>query len=262
MAQISLSNVTLTFPMLGQGMQREVAGEVSGPGAITRDKRRRGRSIVALDGLSLSLQDGDRIALIGRNGSGKSTLLRVMAGIYEPLEGAVSISGRIASMFTVGLGVRLEATGYRNIVLSGLVSGLSRAQIEEQIDEIADFAELGPYLNMPLRTYSNGMAMRLKFACATAFQPDILLMDEWLGAGDGAFKAKAEGRMKALVNQAGILVLASHSNALLSRMCNKAVWLNAGQLKMIGPTDEVIAAYETFMSEQSAAAAPQSAAAE
>lgn len=243
MAEIQLANVTLAFPMLGSGMRRQIVGEATGAGAIIRDDGKRGRSVVALNNISLSLQNGDRVGLIGRNGSGKSTLLRVMSGIYEPLEGEVSVRGKIASMFNVGLGVRPEATGYRNIVLTGLVAGYSRAEIEAMTPDIVEFAELGPYLNLPLRTYSNGMAMRLKFACATAFQPDILLMDEWLGAGDAEFREKAEQRMTELVEKAGILVLASHSDNLIQRMCNKVLWLDGGVMRAFGPTAEVMAQY-------------------
>ncbi len=241
MPHIRLSHVTITFPMLGRGAKPKLAGaRVQGAGALIRDDAQRGRSVVALSDISLSIAAGERVGVIGRNGSGKSTLLRTIAGVYEPLVGALEVSGTVAGLFAAGLGMRPEASGYRNIELAGLVAGRSIADVREKMDEIAAFTELGEYLDMPVRTYSNGMAMRLKFACATAFTPDILLMDEWLGAGDQDFKAKARARMDDLVNQAAILVLASHNHRLVHETCDSAAWVDRGQLKAFGPSDLVV----------------------
>ncbi|MEM6625991.1 MAG: ABC transporter ATP-binding protein [Pseudomonadota bacterium] len=243
MIEIRLENVTLTYPMLGGGVRKKLGDTAAlvGAGSVVTDDDDRGRSIVALSDISLHLKEGARVGLIGRNGSGKSTLLRVMAGIYEPLTGRVGIAGEVASLFNVGLGMKPEASGYRNIELAGLMAGQSHKAIAEKLPEIADFSELGQYLNMPVRTYSSGMAMRLKFACATAFSPDILLMDEWLGAGDAAFQEKAKQRMATMVQNAGILVLASHSVRLITDNCDKAIWLDRGRMAAFGPVDDVLA---------------------
>lgn len=250
MAEIIFDHISLAYPLLGGGVRRKLNNEtLKSAGAVVKDTTNRGRSVVALSDITLHLQDGDRVGLIGRNGSGKSTLLRVAAGIYEPLTGNVSISGTIASLFSVGLGMKPDATGYRNIELSALIAGFSKEEIQEQRPRIAEFSELGEYLDMPVRTYSNGMAMRLKFACATAFSPNILLMDEWLGAGDPAFQAKAQKRMRTLVEDAGILMLASHNHKQLAAECNKAIWLDKGVMKAFGPVKEVIEQAESAVHE-------------
>lgn len=202
------------------------------------------RYVRALDNVSLELHEGDRLAIIGHNGSGKSTLLKVLAGIYPPQQGSVDSDRPVTGMFNISLGFRQEASGYRNIMLKGLIAGKSRAQIERAIPEIAAFTELGPYLHMPLRTYSQGMAMRLAFSIATAFSSDILLMDEWIGAGDARFSEKIIARMSSYVESAHILVLASHSTPLLKRIANRAIWLEAGRIRETGPVDELIAHYE------------------
>ena len=242
MASIHLEDVQLSYPMLGGGSRKRVEGAmVQSAGAIVKDSSSRSRGISALRNISFSLMDGDRVGLIGHNGSGKSTLLRVLAGIYSPLKGKLQVEGRVASLFSVGLGMKPEASGFRNIELAGLMAGFSRREIDERLPEIADFCELGEYLNMPVRTYSNGMAMRLKFACGTAFEPEILLMDEWLGAGDPAFQKKAAKRMRELVDKAGILVLASHNHHQIAEECNMVIWLDRGEIRGIGPPRFILA---------------------
>ena len=231
--------------MLGGGSRRKVAGhKVQTAGRIVKDSHARSRSITALSDISFELADGDRVGLIGHNGAGKSTLLRVLAGIYAPLRGKVSVEGRVASLFNVGLGMQPEVSGFRNIELAGLVAGYSAKEIESELPRIAEFSELGEYLNLPVRTYSNGMAMRLKFACSTAFEPDILLMDEWLGAGDQGFRMKANNRMRELVDKAGILVLASHNHRQIAEECNMAIWMEQGRVRSMGPVQFVIAEAE------------------
>lgn len=197
-----------------------------------------------LDNVELSLEPGERIALIGRNGAGKSTLLKTLAGIYRPQEGRVESDRPVTGIFNITLGFRPEATGYRNIVLKGLIAGKSRKEIERAIPEIAEYTELGPYLHMPLRTYSQGMAMRLAFAIATGFSSEILLLDEWIGAGDAQFREKIVARMNSFVESAHILVLASHSTQLLRRTANRAIWMEGGRVRAEGPVDELIDAYE------------------
>ena len=242
MAEIKLDNISLTYPLLGGGVRRKVKDEgLAGAGSIVKDKKRYSRSVVALKNISAHLSDGDRVGLIGHNGSGKSTLLRVMAGIYEPNVGRVSITGDIAALFSAGVGIKNDATGRRNIELAGIMAGLSKSAQVDLVKSVADFTELGQYLDMPVRTYSNGMAMRLKFACATAFSPEIMLIDEWLGAGDITFQKKALQRVNERVQTAGIMVLASHQTKLIQNECNKAIWLDGGVMRRMGPTKEVVA---------------------
>jgi ABC-2 type transport system ATP-binding protein len=202
--------------------------------------------IQALSNLNLELRTGDRMALVGHNGAGKTTLLRVIAGIYEPVTGHVSKRGRIAPLFDVGLCMDPETTGYDNIYLRGLLLGLNRRQIYSRIDEIADFSELGTFLDMPIRTYSTGMQARLAFAISTSIEPDILLLDEGIAAGDAAFLTKANKRMHELVDKAGILVFASHSEEHLQRFCNKAVLLERGRVRNEGRLEEILSEYQTI----------------
>ncbi|WP_081871561.1 ABC transporter ATP-binding protein [Parvularcula oceani] len=242
MAKITLNDVSVVYPMLGRGPKQPLMeGEPEGAGSFIRDTADRGRGVMALSNVTLSMETGDRVGLIGRNGSGKSTLLRTIAGIYEPDSGRITVEGAVAGLFNASLGIRAEATGYRNIELSGLIAGYPREAIREILPKIAEFTELGDYLNYPVRTYSNGMAMRLKFACATAFHPDILLLDEWLGAGDPDFQKKAQARMVEMVEQAGIMILASHNHNLIKETCDKVAWLERGELRAYGPAGDVIA---------------------
>ena len=180
-------------------------------------------AVTALHNLSLKLEPGDRLGVMGPNGAGKSTLLRVIAGIYEPTQGSVEVRGRIASLINISLGMELEASGYENIRMRGVMMGLSLKQIKSLEEEIADFTELGPCLNMPIRSYSTGMHMRLGFAVSTAVPADILLMDEWLSVGDEAFKIKAEKRLGEYVKKSSILVIASHSKETIEKLSNKTL---------------------------------------
>ena len=187
----------------------------------------------ALDQLSFDMSEGDRVGLVGQNGSGKTTLLRVIAGVYEPTEGHIAISGRVASLLDISMGLEPEATGYENIVLRGLMMGVKPKEIRRKVDDIAEFSELGDYLGMPLRTYSSGMVMRLAFSVSTNIEPEILIMDEWLSVGDANFVEKAENRLQELLKKTPILVIASHSPDLISKLCNKVMKLANGRLLAI-----------------------------
>lgn len=206
-------------------------------------KRGRLKGVRAIDDVSLSLRRGDKLAIIGENGSGKTTLLQVLAGILAPETGRLTIRGRVTSLININLGTQPEATGHRNITLRGLAAGYSRREIEEKRGEIADFSGLGEFLNMPIDTYSSGMRMRLIFSIATAFDPEILILDEWLSAGDLSFKQKATTRMNGFVEKAGILILASHSRKLILDNCDQALWMDEGRVRMCGPVLEVMDAY-------------------
>lgn len=193
--------------------------------------------IRALQEVSFELRPGDRLALVGANGAGKTTLLKVLYGILEPTTGSVDCSGRIDALFNINLGFRREATGRRNIELRGLINGWTREQIAARMDEVIEFSELGEFINLPFKAYSQGMAARLAFATATAFDPEILLMDEWIGAGDQRFQEKAQARLSEIVANAGITVLASHNHSLLERTCNKVLELEDGRVKYFGKGD-------------------------
>ena len=193
--------------------------------------------VCALNRLDFMLKDGDRVGLVGHNGSGKTTLLRVLSGIYAPTRGSLKMTGRTASLLDVSTGVDPDATGFENIYLRGIMNGFRPSRIRDKIDEIADFTELGEYLNLPVRTYSSGMMLRLTFAISTSIDADILIMDEWLSVGDANFQDKAAKRLKALVDNASILVLASHSPDLIENVCNRKIQLEHGRIV----ADEAIA---------------------
>jgi ABC-type polysaccharide/polyol phosphate transport system ATPase subunit len=243
---LELGDVTVAFPIYHGGSRslKKTLLFRSSAGRIARDSNQR-VTVEALHNVSLSLMRGDRVALIGANGAGKTTLLRVMAGIYEPLVGHVAIRGRISPMFDIGLGIDSDLSGYDNIQIRGRLLGLSKQEIDERLPEIAEFTELGDYLEMPVRIYSAGMLVRLTFAIATCFKPDILLMDEWIVAGDAHFIEKAQRRIDNFVNDASALVLASHDLAICRHWCNKGVWLDRGQIVRYGDIGEVIDAYQS-----------------
>jgi len=201
--------------------------------------------ITALSKVNLQLRSGDRLGLIGHNGSGKTTLLRALAGAYEPDEGTIDVHGRIAAMLDLNLGIDPSATGLDNIRLRGRIAGLSTKQIDERLTEIAEFTGLGPFLAMPLKTYSAGMQARLAFAVATAVEADVILMDEWIAVGDSDFKKLAHKRILDLMERAGILVLASHELDLIRLYCNKVMRIEAGVASPIMDVkrlDELLAA--------------------
>jgi lipopolysaccharide transport system ATP-binding protein len=236
------TGLTLDFPLAAEGHDLASASDQSPLGG--RIRSRGGKSFVrALDEVSFELGKGDRLAVVGHNGSGKSTLLRVLAGIYHPDAGHVRSSEQVSGIFNMALGFRQEASGYRNLVLKGLMAGRTRSQVEAALPEIAQFTGLGPYLDMPVHTYSQGMAMRLAFAATTAFSNDILVMDEWIGAGDAGFQERIVDRMNDLMHASTIIVLASHSANLLRRIANRAIWLEQGRVRLAGGL-EVIDAYE------------------
>ena len=247
MGRIDVRGLGLVFPLTGAGAPSS-GDDAALPGAngdprLVRGPRGRVVGVRALGGIDFCLRSGDRLGLVGRNGSGKTTLLHVLAGIYPPDEGRVEIEGRVTSLLNINLGVQLNASGHRNVTLRGLAAGRSRAEIEAKRAEIAAFAGLGEFMDLPMSSYSAGMRMRLTFAIATAFTPDILLLDEWISAGDKGFQASAADRMNAFAAKAGIMVLASHSAALIERTCNQVLWLDRGHVRLHGPPDEVLAAF-------------------
>lgn len=244
MALIALRDVSVEFPIYQGGSRslKKALLRAGTGGGLARDAANR-LCVRALDRLSLDIRHGDRVGIIGANGAGKTTLLRVLAGVYEPTSGQIHTEGAIAPLFDVGLGLNPDATGYDNIYLRGLYMGLPPKVIRSHIAEVAEFSELGDYLSMPVRTYSAGMTLRLAFGAATCIDPEILLMDEWLLAGDAHFLDKARRRLEAFVSRSSILVLASHSEAIMREWCNKAIYLQQGRVEGYGPIDEVIELY-------------------
>jgi ABC-2 type transport system ATP-binding protein len=200
--------------------------------------------INALRKITFQAHDGDRIGLVGNNGSGKTTLLRVLAQVYTPTSGTIEVCGRVSPMLNMTLGMSADATGFENIRICGVLWGLTRKQIDASIDEIVEFTELGEYLNMPVRTYSAGMLLRLSFAIATLREPDILLIDEIIGVGDAAFFHKASARLARLVRQSRILFMATHAKSSIMQLCDKAIWLHNGSLIAYGPAGDVMSRYE------------------
>ena len=260
MSSIEAVGVSVSFPLyggIGRSLKSRIMSSATG-GRVGSDKR--ARTIVkALEDVSLTVRHGERVALIGHNGAGKTTLLRVLSGIYPPLGGRIRLEGRIAPIFDIGLGMDPEASGYDNIRIRGLYLGLSRREVEAKITEIAEFTELGPFLDMPMRTYSAGMQTRLSFAVSTSVEPEILLLDEGIGAGDAAFMEKARARLRAFVERSGILVLASHDSGLLARLCERAVRLQHGRIVDDGPFEAVMARFEADQREGREVAVPPSA---
>lgn len=236
--------VSLFFP--AQNLASTRAASVGGSLVRYRGKPH----IRALDNVDLSLERGSRLGIVGHNGSGKSTLLRVLAGLYTPQQGRVRASAPVSGIFNASIGLRQEASGYRNIMLNGLIAGKSKREIDAAVPEIAEFTELGAYLQMPLHTYSQGMALRLAFAMATTFRHDILVMDEWIGAGDAQFQEKVVARMNSFFESAHICVLASHNNKLLRRVADQCLWLEGGRVRAFGDASEVLDEYEGEVRQQ------------
>jgi ABC-type polysaccharide/polyol phosphate transport system ATPase subunit len=254
LAFISVENVIIDFPIYGashHSLRHTLLARTGG--LIRREGMRHKRVVVrALDNISFELGDGDRLGLIGHNGAGKSTLLKALAGVYWPDSGSIRIEGRVSPLFTSAPGLDPDDSGFENIKTCGMFLGMSAEETEHKAPEIAAFSELGEYLELPVRTYSTGMVTRLCFAIATAIDPDILLLDEGLAAGDARFAARAEDRMRKFIQRTRILVLASHSDALIRSMCNRAVLMETGRVLAIGPIDDILDRYRRQNAEQAA----------
>ncbi|RFU21765.1 ABC transporter ATP-binding protein [Geodermatophilus marinus] len=227
------------FDAKSRSLKKTVVGLVGG----NIDSGARIPVIEALRDVTLDLQHGARVGLVGHNGAGKSTLLRLLSGIYEPTRGVAEIRGRVAPVFDLGVGMDPEISGLENIMIRGLFLGMTRKQMEQRVDDIADFTELGDFLRMPLRTYSTGMRVRLALGVVTSIDPEILLLDEGIGAVDAAFLEKSKQRLVELVERSGLLVFASHSEEFLRQLCDTALWLEHGRIKAQGDLDDVLRRY-------------------
>jgi lipopolysaccharide transport system ATP-binding protein len=240
---IHIEGVSVFFPLY-HGSARSLKKTVAAAAAGRLGEDRRHRVVVqALHDISFSLQAGDRLGLIGANGAGKTTLLRTLAGVYEPVMGHVAVQGSLSALLDPSLGMNMELTGRENIMLRGLYNGLPRPDLVRLEQDVVEFAGLGDFLDLPVRIYSAGMVVRLGFALATAIRPEILLMDEWILAGDAEFMERARHRLEAMVRSADILVLSSHNTQIVSAWCSRVLWLDHGKLRLDGPTDRVVDAY-------------------
>lgn len=241
MASIQLKNASIRIPVFDYSARKLLNSRLF---QFRSPRRMRSTQYVtALDSVSLSLGSGDRIGIIGPNGAGKTTLLRLLAGVYQPTSGFVAIDGRVNSLLDISFGIEPDLSGRESIRLRGMILGLTRKEISLKEDEIVEFSELGRFIEMPTRTYSSGMFVRLAFSIATVLQPEILVMDEWLSVGDQAFREKAEKRLAEIVQETEILVLASHSRELIESACNIALWIQNGQVMANGLPSEVCGLY-------------------
>jgi len=240
MARIELDKVDLTFRV----RQR---GRITLKEFLVRQMFRRSVNPIikvrALKDVNLEIKEGERVGIIGPNGAGKSTLLKMLAGVYPPSHGRVNVHGRISSLFDLALGFEADASGWENIYYRGYLQGETPRSVRAKMQAIADFSELGDFLNMPVRYYSAGMMVRLAFSIATAIEPEILLVDEVFGAGDMAFQDKAKQRMRDMMNMARLIVMVSHDLTSLSTLCERGIWLDHGQIRQDGPIGQVIAGY-------------------
>ncbi|MGY2080224.1 ABC transporter ATP-binding protein [Modestobacter sp. SYSU DS0657] len=243
MVSITTENACVDFPIFdakSRSLKKTVMGVVGGNIAGSSKVP----IIEALRDITLQLDHGSRVGLVGHNGAGKSTLLRLLSGIYEPTRGSAAIRGRVAPVFDLGVGMDPEISGFENIMIRGLFLGMTRKQMEARVDDIADFTELGDFLSMPLRTYSTGMRVRLALGVVTSIDPEILLLDEGIGAVDAAFLEKSKQRLGELVERSGLLVFASHSDEFLRELCDTGIWMEHGRIRQQGDLEEVLRAYK------------------
>lgn len=243
MAGVDLVDVSFSYPVyevtgrsLKMTVMRQIVGSKIdlGVGSV---------EVAALSEVTMQLRPGDRLGLVGRNGSGKSTLLRILAGLAHPTRGRIHIEGRVLPLINKGIGINAELSGFDNIELPLRFLGASDAEVKRAKKEVPEFTGLGPFIHMPVRTYSEGMSARLAFALCTAITGDILLLDEWLGTGDADFYARAQDRLKGMMSATQIVVLATHSTELMRSICNKVAWFDRGRLIVMGDPDAVIGMY-------------------
>jgi lipopolysaccharide transport system ATP-binding protein len=242
-ASIDARDVSVLFPLYhGHSRSLKKLLVAAASGRLAQDNRQR-VVVRALSDINFSLKSGERLGLIGANGAGKTTLLRVLAGIYEPVTGYVRLHGTLNALLDPAMGMNVELTGRENIMLRGLYNGYSRPMLQRLEDDVIAFSELSDFIDLPMRIYSAGMAVRLGFALATAIRPRILLMDEWLLAGDSSFMEKAKRRVEDMVRAADILVLSSHSDPVMREWCTRVIWLDKGRIHADGPAQEILDQY-------------------
>lgn len=248
MAHISLKNVGIEFPIYG-AKTRSIKNHLMQLGQKSRiiSNQHKVTSVKALHDISLDFNESDRIGLIGLNGAGKSTFLRLIAGIYHPTHGSITTQGKVSAILDIMFGLDEESSGYENIILRGILHGLSYKQVKSIVAQVADFTDLNEHLTLPVRTYSTGMRLRLAFSIATTIIPEILVLDEVVGVGDAEFIEKANHRFKKIISQSAIVFLASHADQTIRELCNKVLWLHAGRVAFFGNVDEGLAAYHNMV---------------
>ena len=243
---ITLENVNLSYPhitarshslqlKLYVGLTKMIGGSLKAGRNMTH--------VNALKNINLEINDGQRVGIIGHNGAGKTTLLRVLAGIYTPTSGKITSQGKVDSLTDVTLGMDMESSGIKNIIFRLVFMGYSFKQARAAVEEIVDFSELGEFIHLPVRTYSTGMFMRLAFAISTHFMPDILILDEIIGAGDEGFKRKCQERITGLLEKSRIVILSSHDMSSVSQHCNRAIMMQKGEIIHMGTPNEIISKY-------------------
>lgn len=228
---IEINNLTIEYPVYGirnLSLKTKIFQGVIG-GSLFKNANNL-LTVKAIENISLKLYPGDRVALIGHNGSGKSSLLKAIAGIYSPTNGSINVNGSITSMLDITIGLNNDSTGVENIIISGLLMGLSKKKIESLKDEIIDFSGLSDFIHLPLRTYSSGMAMRLAFSIASTIHSDIILIDEWISVGDSEFSIKVKNRLNEMIINSKVMVIASHDLELCRKICNKFIHLENGRI--------------------------------
>lgn len=243
MPSITVKNLYISFPLYHENMRnlRKITN-IFLSGRLSEDKHRK-IYVQSLRDISFSIKGGERVGLIGTNGAGKTTLLRTMSGIYEPVSGHLRIEGHISSLLDPSVGMNPELTGRENIRLRCYIDGVPHKQMNEIEEKVIEFSELGPYIDLPVKTYSSGMNLRLGFGLITAIDPQILLMDEWFMTGDEGFMLKATHRLENIVKKSQILIISTHSPQILIKWCNRIIWLEQGFLKMDGIPQEVLPVY-------------------
>ncbi|UYH50725.1 ABC transporter ATP-binding protein [Candidatus Kirkpatrickella diaphorinae] len=251
MTSLLVEKLSLSFPIYhadSRNLRRWLGARVqdakrNATGGVLEEDERHRLSVQVLRDISFSVRSGERLGLVGRNGAGKTTLMRALAGIYAPLSGRITIEGRFSALLDAQLGMNPELTGAENIHLRCLFSGCSRKAYRSVLEDVANFAELGSFIDLPVKTYSSGMALRLAFGLASAITPQILLMDEWMMAGDARFMERARLRLERLVDSSEIMVLSSHVEDVLRQWCTRIIWLEGGEIRQDGPPDAVLNAY-------------------
>lgn len=237
---IEVNNVSISYRILNSVSIRKTLFH----------KKQRNEVFEAVKNVSFSVEEGGILGIIGKNGSGKSTLLRSMAGVFSPNEGTIDLHGHSVSLMALGVGFKPELTGRANVMLSGLLLGFSEKEVEDRMDEIIEFAELGEFINRPVRTYSSGMHSKLAFAITAMLETDIMLVDEVLSVGDERFRQKSMEKMRQLImDKDRTVVIVSHDIPILKELCNQVLWLHDGEMKEIGSPQIVLGHYEEFMSE-------------
>ncbi|WJY14587.1 ABC transporter ATP-binding protein [Pectobacteriaceae bacterium CE90] len=235
---IEAENVTVEFPIYSssqRSLKKIIFSHAVGGGF--GESKNNHVTVKALNNVSFTICEGERVAFVGHNGAGKTTLLRVLAGVYCPTEGSIKVHGEVVSLIDMAMGMDSEATGYQNIYIRGILLGLRRKEIAQHIDYIIEFSELGNYINLPVRTYSSGMLLRLAFSIISILRPSVLLMDEWLTVGDAYFKEKMSKKLEEMINNTSVLVLASHSKEIIKKYCNKFFLLENGNISEISSSD-------------------------